>query len=135
MPAARPATTLSVASWEKVDNAAGDGVEIFGTIRNGGNDAVTAPKLLVMLYGEDGGLIATTEGTINAGAVPPGRSANFRAAFPGVPDFAEVRFDLQGNTYRTQAAPAAEGEAEAEGEPEAEPVAEPIAEEPPPPSA
>jgi len=119
--AATPPTTLNVVSWEKIETAGGEGVEIFGTVQNTGTDAVTAPRIMVMIYAEDGGLMATAEGTVNAGAVPPGKSANFRAAFPGVPDFADVKFDVQGNLYKTQPPPPAEGEELLEEpEPEAE---------------
>lgn len=127
--AAPPAqkSPLEVVAWERSENASTEGIEIFGTIRNSGVNAVTSPTMLLSLYGEDGGLIATAEGTINAGAIPVGRTANFRAAFPGVLDFAEVRFDVQGNVYATAAPASAEGEEE--GLPLEEPLA-PFAEEP-----
>lgn len=94
---------LSVASWEKVRNDSNDGIEIFGTIRNSGTNNITSPSIMVMIYGDDGGLMATNEGTINAGAITPGQSANFRVAFPGIPDFASVKFDVQGRGFRTNA--------------------------------
>ncbi len=119
--AAAPASPLEVVSWERTENPATDGVEIFGTLRNNGPNAVTSPTLLVTLHDEDGGLIATADATVNAGAVPPGRTANFRAAFPGVVDFAEARFDPRGNVYAT--APPDSGEEDEEGLPVEEPLA------------
>lgn len=113
-----PASDLSVASWEKVQNATADGVEIFGTIKNSGTNNITSPSVMVMIYGEDGGLLATNEGTINSGMLGPGQSANFRVAFPGVPDFTTVKFDVQGRGFRTN--PAAGDEA---GEDEVLPAA------------
>jgi len=112
---------LEVVSWERTENPAGDGVEIFGTIRNNGVNSVTSPRMILSLYDQDGGLVATAEGTINAGAIPVGSTANFRAAFPGVLDFAEARFDVQGNTYATAAQ--ATGEEDEEGVDYEEPVA------------
>lgn len=126
-PAAAPASPLEVVSWERSENPATDGVEIFGTLRNGGVNAVTSPTLLVTLHDEDGGLIATADATVNAGAIPVGRTANFRVAFPGVLDFAEARFDARGNVYAT--APPDSGEEE-EGLPVEEPLAPVGGEEP-----
>ena len=104
-PAAAAASSgLEVASWEKAQNAAGDGVDVFGTVRNGGRANITSPSILAMIYGPDGGLIATSEGTVNAGAIGPGGSANFRVSFPGVPDFTAVKFDVQGRGFNVQEA-------------------------------
>lgn len=100
---------LEVANWERSETPAGDGVEIFGTVRNAGGTSVTSPSLLVALYGEDGRLLATGEGRVNAVALPPGSTASFRAVFPGVYDFAAVKFDVQGTAFATRAE-ASEGE-------------------------
>lgn len=121
---------LEVIAWERTENPAGDGIEIFGTIRNNGVNAVTSPTMILSAYDEDGGLLATAEGTINAGAIPVGRTANFRAAFPGLLDFTEVRFDVRGNVYATSA-PTTAGEEDEEGVPYEEPVA-PLVDEAPP---
>ena len=112
---------LEVVSWERTENPGGEGIEIFGTIRNSGVKAVTSPTMILTIYDEDGGLLATAEGTINAGAIPVGRTANFRAAFPGVVDFTDVRFDVRGNIYAT--APRTTGAEDEEGVPLDEPVA------------
>lgn len=108
------ASGLEVISWEKTDMQVGDGIEIFGTLRNSGTATITSPTMLVMLYDEDGGLLATNEGTINAGVLQVGRSANFRVAFPGIPDFAAVKFDVQGRGFRTRGAEPEEGAEPAE---------------------
>ena len=103
--AAKPAASgsgLEVVSWEKAQNATGDGLDIFGTVRNGTRTNITSPTLMAMIYGPDGGLLATAEGTVNAGAIGPTGSANFRVSFPGVPDFAAVKFDVQGRGFKTQ---------------------------------
>jgi hypothetical protein len=123
-----PAADLTVASWEKLQNASAEGVEIFGTIKNSGTNNITSPSIMVMIYGDDGGLMATNEGTINSGMIGPGQTANFRVAFPGVPDFASVKFDVQGRGFR-----ASPGAGEEETEEELEPEAEaPLEEEAPP---
>jgi len=91
---------LGVASWQKVQNASAESVEVFGSIKNSGENNITAPSIMVMVYDEDGGLLATNEGTINSGMIGPGQTANFRVAFPGLPDFASVKFDVQGRGFR-----------------------------------
>ncbi|GMU63991.1 MAG: hypothetical protein AMXMBFR36_02650 [Acidobacteriota bacterium] len=116
---------LGIATWQKVQNASAESVEIFGSIKNSGENNITAPTILVMVYDEDGGLLATNEGTINSGMIGPGQTANFRVAFPGVPDFTSVKFDVQGRGFRSNPAASEEG-AEGEAEPEYE---EPIDEE------
>ena len=91
---------LEVISWEKTENASGDGLEIFGTMKNGSPNIVTTPTLLVAIYGADGGLLATNSGEVNSPQIQPGKTANFRVAFPGIPDFASVKFDGQGRGYK-----------------------------------
>jgi len=73
-------------------------------------------------------------------AVPPGRTVDFRIAFPGLADFADVRFAVSSRGYRVleKAPPAGmpeEGfEEEAIEEGEGEGGEEPYAEGAPPPS-
>lgn len=109
------ASALEVISWEKTEDSTGDGLEIFGTIKNGSPNIITTPTLLVAIYDADGGLLATNGGDINSPQIQPGKTANFRVAFPGVPDFASVKFDAQGRGFKPRAANAdVEEEAEAE---------------------
>lgn len=110
---------LEVISWEKTENATGDGLEIFGTMKNGSANIVTTPTLLVAIYDADGGLLATNSGEVNSPQIQPGKTANFRVAFPGIPDFAAVKFDAQGRGYkpRIENAPADETEPEEYEEP------------------
>ncbi len=120
---------LEVISWEKTENATGDGTEIFGTIKNGSPNIITTPKLLVAIYDADGGLLATNSGDVNSPQIQPGKTANFRVAFPGVPDFAAVKFDAQGRGFKPQVANEAADETEA---PEFEESTEMLGEDEPP---
>ncbi|MEO7973046.1 MAG: FxLYD domain-containing protein, partial [Thermoanaerobaculia bacterium] len=104
---------LEVISWEKAEDAAGDGLEIFGTIKNGSPNIVTTPTVMVIIYDADGGLLASTSGEVNSPQIQPGKTANFRVAFPGVPDFASVKFDAQGRGYK----PRIENASSEDGEP------------------
>ncbi len=92
-------TGLEVISWDRTDAPSGDGIEILGTIRNSGGSNVTSPSLVVALYDSEGALIATAEGAVNAPAIPTGKTANFRAVFTGVTDFAAAKFDAQGTPF------------------------------------
>jgi hypothetical protein len=143
--AAAPTVPLEVVSWDKVPIDDGDGVQIFGTVRNSGSETVIGPALSVSVYGAEGGLLALTDAEVNLSAIPAGKTANFRAEFPGLPDFAAVRFIPSGRGYegRPPAGSVEEGgeeaaaeeppvELEAELEPEAEPEAVEEGEEPPP---
>ena len=95
---------LEVISWEKTENGAGDGLEIFGTIKNGGTNMITTPTLLVAVYDADGGLLASVDGEVNSPQIQPGKTANFRVAIPGLTDFASVKFDAQGRGFKPQVA-------------------------------
>jgi len=103
---------LEVTQWERAETQSGEGTEIFGSVKNAGNANVTSPTLIVTLYDADGRLIATSEGRVNAAAIPPGQSASFRAVFPGVDDFAAARFDAQGTPFATRSAEGAEAGSE-----------------------
>jgi hypothetical protein len=112
------ASPLQVISWDRVDLTEGEGVEIFGTIRNNGTTMVAAPSVSVLVYGERGGLLATSDGTVNLPSIPPGKTANFRAPLPGLYDFAAIKFDVGGRGYRdrgsrTDSGPAGETKEEA----------------------
>jgi len=125
---------LEVISWDKTANATGDGLEIFGTIRNQGADMVTSPTVLVAIYDEEGGLLGTNNGVVNAPSVQPGKTVNFRVAFPGIPDFAAVKFDAQGTGFKVRNPAAEEGAEEAAAPADEAPVDEepPLAETAPP---
>jgi len=90
---------LEVLSWDRLSMEDSNGVAVYGTLRNNGDGPIVAPRVTVLAYGEDGGLLATSEGRVNLSAVPAGKSANFRAEFPGLPDFAAVKFNLAGRGY------------------------------------
>lgn len=131
---------LAVSAWDQVPISDGAGVEIFGTVRNGGEAIVTAGTVVVSLVDESGGLLATETAELGSVAVPPGRTVDFRIAFPGLADFADVRFAVSSRGYRVleKAPPAGmpeEGfEEEAIEEGEGEGGEEPYAEGAPPPS-
>jgi hypothetical protein len=132
------ALPLEVVSWDKLDLPTGDGIEVFGTVRNNGSSNVVAPGITVAVYGEEGGLLATSDGSINLSSIPPGKSANFRAPFPGLSDFTAIKFQFSGRGYesRSEGGAAAAGDQALNAATEAAETAAddsaPEAEEPPP---
>ena len=68
--------------------------------------------------------------------IQPGKTANFRVAFPGVPDFASVKFDAQGRGYkpRVENAEVDESEVPEYEEPSEMPLDEGTTDTEPPPS-
>jgi hypothetical protein len=95
------AVPLEVASWDRLEMPNGDGIEIFGTVRNIGKANIVAPGITVAVYGEEGGLLANSDASVNQSSIAPGTSANFRAPFPGLTDFAAIKFSFSGRGYET----------------------------------
>jgi hypothetical protein len=128
--ASTSAVPLEVASWDRLPLPDGDGIEIFGTLRNNGNSNIIAPSVTVAVYGEQGGLLATSDGSVNQSSIAPGKSANFRAPFPGLADFTAIKFQFGGRGYETNPGAAREEDQAADNASEA---AESATTEPPPP--
>jgi len=128
------AATLEVISWEKTENGTGDGVEIFGTIRNNGANMILSPSLMVAIYDSDGGLLATNNGVVNSPQIAAGKTANFRVTFSGLTDFASAKFDAQGRGFkqRTESSTLTEEEQDAVAAAEYDTESEPVTEEEPP---
>jgi hypothetical protein len=99
--AAASGSDLQVISWDKTPTADETGIEVFGTIKNNGQNNITSPSIMVAIYDAAGGLLASNDGSINAGMIAPGKTANFRASFPGIPDFTAAKFDVQGRGFKT----------------------------------
>jgi hypothetical protein len=94
-PAGRPEGKVSIASWQRVDRAEKDGLEITGALRNDGGDIAAGLGVTVHLYDEQGNLVATGEGIPTTNSIKPQGVVNFRAAFPGVFSFADAKFDIR----------------------------------------
>jgi hypothetical protein len=99
--AAKPQDPLTVSSWDSVSLPGGAGLEIFGTVTNQGNALVTAGTVAVTLYDADGGILVTEAAQLATSALPPGGSSTFRAQFPGLLSFAQAKFAVASQGYRT----------------------------------
>ncbi len=96
-PAPAEGGSLAVSSWKRVDNAGGrGGVEIQGTLQNAANSLIVDAAVEVQLYNEAGERVATAPGVLSATTLQPGGATDFRARFPGVFAFSEVRFEPKG---------------------------------------
>jgi hypothetical protein len=102
--AAGAASDLVVASWERLEDE--DGVVIVGMLQNRGTLTALSILLVVELYDADGALIANQGAALDASALAPRDGAGFRAEFPGIFEYAALRFDVRGRTVETEADPA-----------------------------
>jgi hypothetical protein len=87
---------LSVGSWKRSESPEGDGLVIEGTLHNSTGDMIINSAVEVQLYNEVGDRVGTAQGLLTSTSVQPNGSADFRASFPGVFTFADVRFQPQG---------------------------------------
>lgn len=90
-------------TWERRDLPERKGVEIVGTLRNTVNEVAADAGVTVRLYDEVGSLLATGEGRLPGPGIAPGSTVEFRAAFPGVFTFSDVKFDVRGFGLRVKA--------------------------------
>jgi len=106
---ARPPTgksPVSVATWQKVDRAEKDGVDVVGTLRNKGADLQTDVAVTVTLVDDDGGVLGTARAVLGSDSIPAQETTDFKASFPGVFLFARARFDIQSAGLKMTVAPA-----------------------------
>jgi hypothetical protein len=89
---------VAVTAWEQLDAADGNGLEIRGTVRNQGTSPVAGLEIEAIVYDVDGKVLVTQSGQVSAGALAPGRPANFRVSLPGVFTFGAVQFRLDHET-------------------------------------
>jgi hypothetical protein len=93
-----------VGSWQKLDRAEKDGIELFGDLKNEASEIASVVGLTVTLQDEAGNKVASTEAVLTANAIEPKGATNFRAIFPGVYTFASARFDIRSAPLRLQQA-------------------------------
>lgn len=90
-------------TWDRRDLPNRKGVEIVGTLRNTVNEVAADSGVTVRLFDEAGSLLATAEGSLPGPGIPPESTVEFRAAFPGVFTYADVKFDVRGFSLRVKA--------------------------------
>jgi hypothetical protein len=87
---------LTVGSWKRSESPEGDGLVIEGTLHNSTGDMLINSAVEVQLYNEVGDRVGTAQGLLTSTSVQPNGSVDFRASFPGVFTFSDVKFQPQG---------------------------------------
>jgi hypothetical protein len=93
--AAKPAGTISVASWKRADRT-DSGVEIQGTLQNNTDKIAANAGVDVQLFNEAGQQLASAPGILSTTSLQPRGTTEFRATFPDVFAYADVRFQTKG---------------------------------------
>lgn len=93
---------LLVESWQQSANADDGSVIVNGTLQNASNATAADLKLKVMIFDENGALIANSQAAVAVKAVPPGERAAFRAEFPGFFSFATIKFEAESRRLATR---------------------------------
>jgi hypothetical protein len=87
---------LQIVSWREVGGPGGTGLEFVGDVRNLTDQTALGISVTVVLLDEAGEEVASADALLTASALPPGRTAGFRASFPGRFHFAGVDFRARG---------------------------------------
>lgn len=85
---------VTVSSWQRADRE--EGVVIVGTLRNTTGEMIINASIEVQLYNEAEDRVGTAQALLDTTSVQPNGAVNFRASFPGVFAFTEVKFQPQG---------------------------------------
>jgi hypothetical protein len=96
---------LQVSNWDRSTDPDGGWVVITGVLRNAAQASATNIRLTVSLQDENGSLVQSSVADVSTSALMPGEQAGFRAAFPGVFSFSDVRFESESLNLRIGASP------------------------------
>lgn len=83
---------LRVSDWEQRNSGEG-GTTVVGTVRNEDDALATGIRLSITLVDGNGEVMATQQAEVGKTTLVPGASTDFRAEFPDVIGFAQVRFE------------------------------------------
>lgn len=83
---------LRVTDWEQRNSGDG-GTTVVGTVRNDDDALATGIRLSITLVDGNGEVMATRQAEVGKTTLVPGASTDFRAEFPEVIGFAQVRFE------------------------------------------
>lgn len=90
---ADPAKAIQVSTWDRAADPDAGYVVITGVVRNVSQASATNVSLAVLLEDENGSLLLSSQASVTASVLMPGEQAGFRAAFPGVFSFSNVKFE------------------------------------------
>ena len=102
-PVAPSGSSLEVVSWRERESTSIDGLEIVGTVRNGGRNVAAAVDIQVKVFDEEGNQVLETKAFLQKPSLAPGDSSSFRALLPGIYVLlAEPVFDLGSEGFTIQ---------------------------------
>lgn len=89
-----PAGLVSISSWQRADQEGG--LAIQGTLHNNSDDMVVNAAVEVQLYNEAGDRVGTAPALLTTTSITPKGTVEFRANFPGVFSYSDVKFEAKG---------------------------------------
>jgi hypothetical protein len=108
-----PSGPATVGTWKQQDLPGGNGMELIGSLENKGDKIATGLALTVQLYNETGQLLATGQGILMGGSIPPGGKLDFKVPFPGLFTFSDAKFQVKSWPLDLNPVPEAPAEGEA----------------------
>lgn len=109
---AAAADSLAVSNWDRSTDPGDGHVVITGTITNNATTTTaTGITLTVVLVDETGNPVGTAQAIVTSNVLPPGQQSGFRAEFPNVFTFSNLKFEPKSIKLETapEPAPAANG--------------------------
>lgn len=105
--AAAAADSLAVSNWDRAPDPGDGHVVIIGTVTNNATDATaTGITLTVVLVDETGNPLGTAQAIVTSNVLPPGQQSGFRAEFPNVFTFSNLKFEPKSVPLATTPEPA-----------------------------
>jgi len=107
---AKPKGQVEVSSWSQARRAEGDGIDLFGTLQNSGDNMATDIVVKVQLFNEAKESVGTAEAVLAAPSIPAGGTTSFRVPFSGVFAFTQAEFNVTSKTMTMAPVPNGEGD-------------------------
>ena len=101
---------LAVAHWDRAPDPGDGHVVITGTLVNSSSTTTaTGITLAVVLVDEAGNPVGTGQAVLTSNVLPPGQQSGFRAEFPSVFTFSNLKFEPKSVKLETAPEPAPAG--------------------------
>lgn len=116
-PGEEASSAVEVVGWQTRDSSEGDGLELYGTLRNNGTTIASSVELVVELRDAEGKPVLDSAAFLDSQTLGPGKSTTFRALLPGLTSITgEPQFKVKSNEITlTPAKPLPEGEEDEPG--------------------
>jgi len=87
---------VTLSAWKRVNLPGGDGIAIEGTLHNTTDHVILNASAEVQLYDDSGERMHSAAGVLSSRSIQPRATVDFRAVFPGVFTFGEIKVETQG---------------------------------------